>query len=306
MDYRTFDSAVRGQMSWSVTHTTIYLSNLFTLEHSSTKMSSPAHKKATDSSSVSSSPPLVGLAESGLLPLEHWSQLIIHERAYQSERVNPEYWGPIDDTGQEAMGVKEVEAPVPGNIQADMKQREFADKFPNASVIGTDLAPIQPGWIPPNLGFQIEDCTGEWIFQPNTFDYIHMRWLVYSIADWKSLFKEAYKCLKPGGYIESYEPPSRVESDDGTVQSGIALSQWKKFFVEGGHRIGQPFTIFEETIQREGMKEAGFSDIEERDYKNPVGGWPKGPKQRSVGQYMQAAFEQDTQGTMLHMATALG
>ena len=28
---------------------------------------------------------------------------------------------------------------------------EFADMFPNASVVGTDLAPIQPSWVPPNL-----------------------------------------------------------------------------------------------------------------------------------------------------------
>ncbi|KAI3575621.1 S-adenosyl-L-methionine-dependent methyltransferase, partial [Fusarium oxysporum f. sp. albedinis] len=191
-------------------------------------------------------------------------------------------------------------------LQAHTNLREFTDKFPNASVIGTDLAPIQPGWIPPNLEFQIEDCTQQWTFQPNSFDYIHMRWLVGSIADWKSLFKEAYKCLKPGGYIESYEPSSRVESDDGTVLPGSALSQWEKFFVEGGRKIGRPFTIFEENIQREGMREAGFVNIEERDFKNPVGGWPKDPKQRIVGQYMQAAFEQDAQGTVLHMATALG
>ncbi|PCD37205.1 hypothetical protein AU210_005709 [Fusarium oxysporum f. sp. radicis-cucumerinum] len=320
-------------------------------------MSSPARKKRADSGSAGSTPPRVDPAESGLLPPEHWSQLpeeentaedgdsavlenasstasltssilqyrTINGRAYQSERGNPEYWGPIDDTGQEAMdinhhvltlllGDKLHLAPVPDDIQTAVDigtgtgiwAMEFADKFPNASVIGTDLAPIQPGWIPPNLEFQIEDCTQQWTFQPNSFDYIHMRWLVGSIADWKSLFKESYKCLKPGGYIESYEPSSRVESDDGTVLPGSALSQWERFFVEGGRKIGRPFTIFEENIQREGMREAGFVNIEERDFKNPVGGWPKDPKQRSVGQYMQAAFEQDAQGTVLHMATALG
>ncbi len=34
---------------------------------------------------------------------------------------------------------------------------EFADEFPSAHVIGTDLSPIQPGWIPPNLQFEIDD-----------------------------------------------------------------------------------------------------------------------------------------------------
>ncbi|KAF5980437.1 mRNA 3 end-processing YTH1 [Fusarium coicis] len=244
----------------------------------------------------------------------------INGRAYQSERGNPEYWGPIDDTGREAMdinhhvltvllGDKLCLAPVPDDLQTAVDIGTGTGIWAisrNASIIGTDLAPIQPGWIPPNLEFQIEDCTREWTFQSNTFDYIHMRWLVGSIGDWKSLFKEVYKCLKPGGYIESYEPSPRVESDDDTVQPGSALSQWEKFFVEGGRKIGQPFTIFEVKIQREGLREARFVDIEERHFKNPVGGWPKDPKQRSVGQFMQAAFEQDAQGTVLHMATALG
>ncbi|KAF5576130.1 mRNA 3 end-processing YTH1 [Fusarium pseudocircinatum] len=99
-----------------------------------------------------------------------------------------------------------------------------------------------------------------------------MRWLVGSIVDWKHLFREAYKCLKPGGYIESYDPSSRIESGDGTVRPGSALSQWEAFFVEGGRKVGRPFTILKENIQREGMREAGFVDIEERDFKNPVGG----------------------------------
>lgn len=28
---------------------------------------------------------------------------------------------------------------------------DFADDNPNVRVVGTDLSPIQPGWIPPNL-----------------------------------------------------------------------------------------------------------------------------------------------------------
>ncbi|KAG9506363.1 hypothetical protein J7337_003346 [Fusarium musae] len=88
-------------------------------------MSSPAHKKRADSTSAGSTPPGENPAESGLLPPEHWSQLpeeevapedgdsavldsyrTVNGRAYQSERGNPEYWGPIDDAGQEAMDIK--------------------------------------------------------------------------------------------------------------------------------------------------------------------------------------------------------
>ncbi|CEI70974.1 unnamed protein product [Fusarium venenatum] len=58
--------------------------------------------------------------------------------------------------------------------------------------------------------------------------------------------------------------------------------------------------LFGDTFNRERMAESILDPI------NPVGGWPKDPKQRSVGQYTQAAFEQDAQGTVLHMAIALG
>jgi hypothetical protein len=94
-----------------------------------------------------------------------------------------------------------------------------------------------------------------------------MRWLTGSIADWTTLFSQAFKSLKPGGYVESMEPSSRFESDDGSVDSMSALEQWGKFFVEGGKAIGRPFTVFEDGIVKKAMEEAGFVDITIKDFK---------------------------------------
>jgi hypothetical protein len=34
---------------------------------------------------------------------------------------------------------------------ADHSTRDFADEYPNTKVVGTDISPIQPSWVPPNL-----------------------------------------------------------------------------------------------------------------------------------------------------------
>ena len=166
---------------------------------------------------------------------------------------------------------------------------DFADDFPDTEVIGTDISLIQPSWVPPNLKLyvtdpvatksnapeanrffprsEIEDCTQEWTFPDNSFDYVHMRWLNGSIDDWAKLFKEAYRCCKPGGYIESFEGAPYMESDDGTVKDTDALGQWGKVFVEGGRRFGRSFTTVPDGTQRKAIQEAGFVDNEEKDLK---------------------------------------
>ena len=94
-----------------------------------------------------------------------------------------------------------------------------------------------------------------------------MRWLNGSIDDWTALFKEAYRCCKPGGYIESFEGAPYNESDDGTVQETDALGQWGPLFIEGGRRVGRSFTTVPDGIQRKALEEAGFVGLEEKDLK---------------------------------------
>jgi SAM-dependent methyltransferase len=72
---------------------------------------------------------------------------------------------------------------------------DIGDLHPEAEVIGVDLSPIQPSWTPPNVKFEIDDVTQEWTWEPNSFDFIHVRTLGGSIKDWAAFLQEAYKCV---------------------------------------------------------------------------------------------------------------
>ncbi|KAF4992941.1 hypothetical protein FDECE_13556 [Fusarium decemcellulare] len=245
-------------------------------------------------------------------------------RTFHSEQGDAHYWGANDERQNEAMdinhhcqtlclegnlhlaplddGIKKAVdigtgtgTKLLGYIQVPLS--DFADQFPGCEVIGTDISPIQPSWIPPNLQFQIDDCTREWTFEEGSLDYIHIRFLTGCIADWSALFKEAYRCLKPGGYLESMEPSGYIESDDNTIHEEDAMGQWGKIFVEGGKKIGRTFLVVQEEIQNKAMAEAGFS---------PIGGWPKDEKLREIGQYAQLVMEQDFEGLILFMTNVLG
>ncbi len=134
-------------------------------------------------------------------------------------------------------------------------------------MIGTDISPIQPSWLPPNLRFEMDDATLDWTFKPDSFDFIHMRYLFGSIADWPALYKEAYRACKPGGYLEDFEASVVMASDDGTVAEGSAMNQWGKVFHEGGRKFGRSFSVLEDDVQKKAMEGAGFTNIDVWDFK---------------------------------------
>ncbi|KAM5346242.1 hypothetical protein ACJ41O_009247 [Fusarium nematophilum] len=245
----------------------------------------------------------------------------IHGRTYHAERGNAEYWTPNDEHHNESMDInhhllslslegKLHLAPLKNDIQkvvdigtgTGIWAIDFADEYPNAEVIGTDISPIQPSWVPPNLKFEIEDCTQEWTFDPDSMDYVHMRYLYGSISDWAALFKEAFKVCKPGGWVESYEASPRMESDDGSVTDKCAINEWGKFFIEGGKKLNRTFEIIDKDLQQKYMEEAGFVDVKVWDLKAPIGGWAKDARLKEIGQFAQAALEQDYEGYVLFMA----
>lgn len=150
----------------------------------------------------------------------------------------------------------------------DIQARDFADEHPDTTVIGTDLSPIQPAWVPPNVQFEIDDCTQPWTWPPNTFDFVHIRYLFGAIIDWTALFKEAYRACKPGGWVQSGEAEVEILSDDGTIPPDSAMATlWWKLYTEGGEKLGRPFDVVSKGLQKKGLQEAGFVDIVERNFK---------------------------------------
>ncbi|KAK4463079.1 S-adenosyl-L-methionine-dependent methyltransferase [Cladorrhinum samala] len=249
----------------------------------------------------------------------------INGRTYHSNQGNAEYWGANDEPQNEALDIihhvltllldgKLHRAPIDSDIQkvldvgtgTGLWAIDFGDTYPNAEVIGTDLSPIQPSWVPPNVSFQIDDCTQRWTFRPNTFDFIHIRWLFGSIVDWDELYREAFAALKPGGWIESHEASTQFRSDDGTVSEQTAMAQFGKFFAEGGEKLGRSMTIVEDGVQRRGIEAAGFENIHEENFKSPLGSWPADPKMKEMGKYQHLATANDLTGTLLYMGNLMG
>ncbi|KAF2651876.1 S-adenosyl-L-methionine-dependent methyltransferase [Lophiostoma macrostomum CBS 122681] len=178
---------------------------------------------------------------------------------------------------------------------------DFADKHPSAEVLGTDLSPTQPSMIPPNLKFEIDDCTETWLYKPSTFDFIHVRSLYGCVSDWPKFYKEALDHLKPGGWIEQVEMSVVPKSDDGTVAPGHIFEQWGQISLELGDRFGKSLRTVDES--KKGIEDAGFVNVVEHRWKLPIGGWTKDQKLKEVGLYNRIHWEQGIEGWCLYLLT---
>ncbi|KAF8536850.1 TAM domain methyltransferase, partial [Trichophaea hybrida] len=161
---------------------------------------------------------------------------------------------------------------------------DCADEYPSAEVIGNDLSPIQPHWVPPNCRFEVDDFEQEWPYESGTFDIVHARTLSGSVADWKKMHGQAFDVLKSGGIWEVQEPAVWAWSDDGTLKDDSYYMQMQYLTEEASVKMGRRFNTGAD--QKKWMEEAGFIDV------LPFGPWPKDKKLKEIG-FMQKMQLQD-------------
>lgn len=105
----------------------------------------------------------------------------------------------------------------------------------------------------------------EWSFNEQSVDYVHLRYLVGGVRNWTQLFKDAFKTLKPGGWVESYDFDGSAYSDDGTLTNDMALDKWGTIFQDGCDKLGlgASFSPIRDKHIRRGIEAAGFVNIVE-------------------------------------------
>ncbi|CBF84602.1 protein llmB [Aspergillus nidulans FGSC A4] len=161
---------------------------------------------------------------------------------------------------------------------------DFADEHPETEVIGNDLSPIQPSWVPPNCRFEVDDFEQIWSYsQP--FDFIHGRELEGAIRDHDHVFSEAFKSLKPGGWFEISSFDVNSYSDDGTHLRAKCMQEVVKNLHLSSKKFGKDMNTTH--TWRERLEKAGFINVTEEMYKLPQSPWAKDPKMKELGRYHQ-------------------
>jgi SAM-dependent methyltransferase len=191
----------------------------------------------------------------------------------ERDRMDMQFWAII-----EVLGNRYFHAPIADNPQdiidigtgTGIWAIEVAELYPNAAIIGTDLSPIQPTWVPPNVTFELHDCLQyPWEFS-HQFDLIHTQLLNgVAIKDWPEFYAECLRNLKTGGWVESHEVDLMVHSDDDSIPKNSAVIRWLNLWDEGA---GRGFRMTGEELS-DTMKRVGFVDVVVKKIKLPIGVW---------------------------------
>ncbi|KAF6816804.1 methyltransferase domain-containing protein [Colletotrichum sojae] len=177
---------------------------------------------------------------------------------------------------------------------------DYAEAHPEASVIGVDLSAIQPGYVPANCHFELDDVEKEWTWN-RPFDFIFIRSLISSFKDWRGVIQKAFVNLEENGHLEIQDNLFSALCDDDTMTKDSKLLRWSQLSVEGTDKIGQRMTVASEFESM--LKEVGFVDVEVRMEKWPVGPWSDEPKLKEMGKWVRSAILNSIDGLCIALFT---
>ncbi|KAL0263082.1 hypothetical protein SLS55_002058 [Diplodia seriata] len=179
---------------------------------------------------------------------------------------------------------------------------QMGDEYESARILGNDLSPIQPAFVPPNVHIEIDDIEDAWT-HTRKFDFIHARYLLGAIRDWPGLIAKSRAALKPGGWLELQDFTMQVYATDGSLPKDSYLTRYLEETLEGMKGMGvEP----EPGAKLKGWVEAaGFENVRVERFAFPVGRWPKDGMLKQVGLFNLANFADGLEGFSMRILTGL-
>ncbi|KAI0446994.1 tam domain protein [Xylaria telfairii] len=194
---------------------------------------------------------------------------------------------------------------------------EMAEEFESSTVVGTDLSPIQPEYVPPNAHFYIHDARLDEWWWPDPFDYIHVREFFsllppirMALGAWEDfevdVARKAFDHLEPGGWFEAQELLPTLGCDDDSMPDDWAPNLLFNDLDDCARQEHRPLDIAK--TYKQGLINAGFVDVTEQVYKIPINGWAKSKNWKTLGDLWNVNCLDAIQGVamaLLHRARGL-
>jgi SAM-dependent methyltransferase len=140
--------------------------------------------------------------------------------------------------------------------------------------VGIDLPPVAlRADFPANVEYRVANVLERWSsFTDASADYVHTRTLSFGITNWAHVVGEAFRVLKPGGWLELQEFSFPTGCDDGSLVPETALYKWNDAMIAALSGFG--IDIRRDVFQHDArMKSAGFENVEFRDLRTPFEAW---------------------------------
>lgn len=177
---------------------------------------------------------------------------------------------------------------------------DFADTHQESEVVGVDLSPIQPPFLPPNLSMEIDDIEDTWTYS-HKFDFIYARMMTASIKNWPGLLKQIYDNLNPGGYVELSDICFPIMCDDDSLPANAAILRWTSLIMQSGEVTGR---ICNSAVHYKSQLEAlGFVNVVEVIHKWPQNRWPKDKYYKELGMWNHENFSAGLEALSLGLLT---
>lgn len=74
-----------------------------------------------------------------------------------------------------------------------------------------DISPIQPSFIPPNVRFEVDDINKEWTYPKDHFDFVHIRCMLGTVANWTDFYKSMIEWVQPAKTALATQSPSSLD-----------------------------------------------------------------------------------------------